>query len=440
MPLVVSAIASAPPRSASWLRTLAPPLAPTHASSDARRHQHARRSHNDATATFAGQFLAVSRKNVLYKLRNRKHTILEIAWPVYFVVILALTILPSLKSPINSPPGCTGLPDNSSCTELLPKSYQLFGYGGECQSVVLFAPNTSAHAVVMADALALLGENVSDPNTACTLGFASQADLEDAYVGLNSSAPHPNAIDAVRAAVFLPEDLVGPVLSYTIAAPPNPGGRWRSTNYDGTLGEAPSSYGDGLRFELDLADGGSSGSGHNQPNSPWESWLSLQWALDHALGLAVADADAAARFRADPPPLPLLGKLPLAPFDAPYAPGAVGSGLPGAVGGVLSYMLPIYLVWGNTICVAYIANLVVSEREKKLVDGMQVMIPHPYDPRGDDTPPYDPRGDVISCTPSLLTMVSPLPLTQVMGLSPLAGWLGWWAVPSSACSTRSRRR
>ena len=54
---------------------------------------------------------------------------------------------------------------------------------------------------------------------------------------------------------------------------------------------------------------------------------------------------------------------------------------------MLSYMLPIYLVWGNTICVAYIANLVVSEREKHLVAGM-----------------------------------------QVMGLSPLVGWLGWWAV------------
>ena len=342
------------------------------------------------TATFTGQFYAVARKNVLYKLRNRKHTLLEIAWPVYFVVILALTILPSLKSPTNSPPGCTGESDNKSCAEPLPKGIQLFGFGGECQSVVLFAPNSSAHTAVMADALALLGEEVSDPTsgaTGCPLGFASRADLEDAYVSLNSSAPHPNAIDAVRAAVFLPEDLVGPTLSYTIAAPPNPGGRWRSTNYDGTLGEAPSSYGNGLRFELDLANGGSDGSAHNQANSAWKNWLSLQWAVDHALGLAVADATKAATFRADPPPLPLLGKLPLSPFDAPYAPGAVGSGLPGAVGGALSYILPIYLVWGNTICVAYIANLVVSEREKKLVDGM-----------------------------------------QVMGLSPLVGWLGWWSV------------
>ena len=29
-------------------------------------------------------------------------------------------------------------------------------------------------------------------------------------------------------------------------------------------------------------------------------------------------------------------------------------------------MLPLYLVWGNTICISYIANAVVSEREKQL--------------------------------------------------------------------------
>ena len=88
------------------------------------------------SATASAQLAAVVRKSVLYTLRNRRHTILEVVWPLYFVFILAAAIMPALKSPTASPPACTGAVGNDTCATALPDYDHQF-VGGGCLRAVL---------------------------------------------------------------------------------------------------------------------------------------------------------------------------------------------------------------------------------------------------------------------------------------------------------------
>lgn len=267
--------------------------------------------------SWATQFRAMLVKNLKTKRRNYKTTFYELLMPVYFVLILVYAVAGPLKTPIDSPAICGGGLGEAACSSTLPRGAALCpeSYG---TPALLWAPNDTVTAALWDDAALVLETSA----TVCaSRGFASAADLR-AWV----EDPASPAGGVAAGVIFAGDG------AYEVLLP-------RSSPIDlRRLDE----------YDEDYADRGD-GDG---ARSPWSIALSVQWACDAALAIAgTTDAAVKARLRAGK--VPILAKLPVAALKMPYAPSSKKQ---------LSYMVPLYLIWGPTATLGYLCNLVVLER------------------------------------------------------------------------------
>eukprot|EP00966_Prymnesium_polylepis_P303414 7008329-Prymnesium_polylepis.1 len=146
------------------------------------------------------QLLAMIYKVALKKVRRRTALLAEVGMAFFNPMILILIVSP-LITDIRSPALCTGQPNNKCpALEALPVNATLFPTmppgGFNCsaaqpQSTLLYAPNSAAHAHVMADLKLML----RTPSL-CLEGFADEDALK-----VSAPPPPPGAASLARRAV-----------------------------------------------------------------------------------------------------------------------------------------------------------------------------------------------------------------------------------------------
>ena len=319
---------------------------------------------------FVVQLVGVLKKNIALKRRSRKQLFFEIVYPIYFAVVLFLISRP-LKDPISRPAECLGISGSSACKQSMPTPLRLRPAAGDCSfsrepsSVLLYSPANKTTDAIMADVVLLL----RNATQACKIGFDT-ADAASSWYVSNG----PAGAAAVAAAVHFDVRLQ----SYTISLPPNDAAWCPSCAPSPRLEQGAGWFQRDLQNVTDA----------HFLDLVWAVPLSLQWAVTRAVAMAHSDSlrtqlvaeavwsnASAGEFALAPP---LLGKMPLPVYSTSYSP---------SLHPFLSYILPLYSCWGLCAAMGYVVAMVVSEREKKLLDGL-----------------------------------------RMMGLSPLCSTLGWWII------------